>query len=62
MMAANRRLHHRVKEGRHGDRMPLDLPTRTDKLLGVILLFDKLDNAAVATLVSVIAIRTEQKN
>lgn len=58
MMAANRyRLRHRANEGHHGARLALDLLTRTDKLLGVILLFNNLINAAAATLVSVIAIQ-----
>lgn len=58
MMAANRyRLRHLAQEGHHGARLALDLLARTDKLLGVILLFNNLINAAAATLVSIIAIQ-----
>jgi len=58
MMAANRyRLRHLAKEGHRGARLALDLLARTDKLLGVILLFNNLVNAAAATLVSVIVIQ-----
>lgn len=57
MMAANRhRLRHRAKSGERGARLALDLLAKTEKLLGVILLFNNLINAAAATLVSVIAI------
>lgn len=57
MMAANRyRLRHLAQQGNHGARLALDLLDRTDRLLGVILLFNNLVNAAAATLVSVIAI------
>jgi Mg2+/Co2+ transporter CorB len=58
MMAANRyRLRHLAQEGHRGARLALDLLARTEKLLGVILLFNNLINAAAATLVSVIAIQ-----
>jgi Mg2+/Co2+ transporter CorB len=58
MMAANRyRLRHRAQEGHHGARLALELLARTDRLLGVILLFNNLINAAAATLVSIIAIQ-----
>ncbi|MBI4989710.1 MAG: HlyC/CorC family transporter [Rhodocyclales bacterium] len=58
MMAANRyRLRHLAQEGHRGARLALDLLARTDRLLGVILLFNNLINAAAATLVSVIAIQ-----
>jgi Mg2+/Co2+ transporter CorB len=58
MMAANRyRLRHLSQGGHRGARMALDLLARTEKLLGVILLFNNLINAAAATLVSVIAIQ-----
>lgn len=58
MMAANRyRLRHRAQEGHRGARLALELLARTDKLLGVILLFNNLINAAAATLVSIIAIQ-----
>lgn len=58
MMAANRyRLRHLAQGGHRGARLALDLLARTDKLLGVILLFNNLVNAAAATLVSVIVIQ-----
>jgi len=58
MMAANRyRLRHRAQAGHRGAVIALDLLARTDKLLGVILFFNNLINAAVATLVGVIAIQ-----
>lgn len=58
MMAANRyRLRHMAQSGHRGARLALDLLARTDKLLGVILLFNNLINAAAATLVSLIAIQ-----
>lgn len=57
MMAANRyRLRHLAQQGHRGARLALELLARTDRLLGVILLFNNLVNAAAATLVSVIAI------
>ncbi|MCE1172071.1 MAG: CNNM domain-containing protein [Azovibrio sp.] len=57
MMAANRfRLRSAANQGSRGARMALDLLGQTDKLLGVILLFNNLVNAASATLVSVITI------
>jgi Mg2+/Co2+ transporter CorB len=57
MMAANRyRLRHLAGEGHRGARLALDLLSRTDKMLGVILLGNNLVNAGAATLVSVIAI------
>lgn len=57
MMAANRyRLRHLAQQGHRGARLALDLLGKTDKLLGVILLFNNLVNSASATLVSVIAI------
>ena len=58
MMATNRyRMRHLAQGGHRGARLALDLLARTDKLLGVILLFNNLINAAAATLVSVIAIQ-----
>jgi Mg2+/Co2+ transporter CorB len=58
MMASNRyRLRHRAGQGHTGAQLALDLLARTDKLLGVILLFNNLINAAAATLVSVITIQ-----
>lgn len=57
MMAANRyRLKARAGAGERGPRLAVELLAKTDKLLGVILLFNNLINAAAATLVSVIAI------
>ena len=58
MMAANRyRLRTAASQGSRGARLALDLLEHTDKLLGIILLFNNLVNAAAATLVSVITIR-----
>jgi Mg2+/Co2+ transporter CorB len=58
MMAANRyRLRHQAQEGHRGALLALDLLARTDRLLGVILLFNNLINAAAATLVSIIVIQ-----
>lgn len=57
MMAANRyRLKARAQDGHHGAGLAVGLLAKTDKLLGVILLFNNLINASAATLVSVIAI------
>lgn len=57
MMAANRyRLKAAAENGHRGSRLALDLLSKIEKLLGVILLFNNLVNAAAATLVSVIAI------
>lgn len=57
MMAANRyRLRHRAEQGHPGARLALSLLSRTDKMLGVILLGNNLINAASATLVSIITI------
>jgi len=58
MMAANRyRLRTAAGQGSRGARLALDLLEHTDKLLGIILLFNNLVNAAAATLVSVITIQ-----
>ncbi|QID18508.1 DUF21 domain-containing protein [Nitrogeniibacter mangrovi] len=58
MMAANRyRLRSMASNGHHGAQLALDLLGQTEKLLGVILLFNNLINAAAATLVSVITIQ-----
>ena len=58
MMAANRyRLRTAANQGSRGARLALDLLGQTDKLLGIILLFNNLVNAAAATLVSVITIQ-----
>jgi Mg2+/Co2+ transporter CorB len=57
MMAANRyRLRSLATNGHRGAELALDLLGQTEKLLGVILLFNNLINAAAATLVSVITI------
>ncbi|KAA3652602.1 MAG: DUF21 domain-containing protein [Proteobacteria bacterium] len=57
MMVANRyRLKSMASGGHRGATLALALLAQTDKLLGVILLFNNLVNAAAATLVSVITI------
>lgn len=57
MMAANRyRLRSLANQGNKGAHLALALLAKTDDLLGVILLFNNLINAAAATLVSVITI------
>ncbi len=57
MMASNRyRLRHQAAQGHRGATLALELLSKTDKMLGVILLGNNLLNAAAATLVSVIAI------
>lgn len=57
MMAATRyRLKATAQAGHRGARRAMELLATTDRLLGVILLFNNLVNAAAATLVSVIAI------
>jgi len=57
MMAANRyRLRSMASNGHRGAELALNLLNQTEKLLGVILLFNNLINAAAATLVSVITI------
>jgi Mg2+/Co2+ transporter CorB len=57
MMAANRyRLRSLASQGNRGASLALDLLARTDRLLGVILLFNNLVNTAAATLVSVITL------
>ncbi len=57
MMASNRhRLRHLAGQGDRGAKLALELLSRTDRLLGVILLGNNLINAAAATLVSVITI------
>lgn len=56
MMAANRyRLKALAKGGNRGARLALDLLSKTDKLLGIILLFNTLINAAIATLSGYVA-------
>ena len=50
MMAANRyRLRTAASQGSRGARLALDLLEHTDKLLGIILLFNNLVNAAAAS-------------
>ncbi len=57
MMAANRyRLRSLAAGGQRGAALALELLGKTDRLLGVILLFNNLINAAAAMLVSVITI------
>lgn len=56
-MSLNRyRLRHLVKEGNRGARLASSLLSKTDKLLGVILLCNNFSNAASATLVTVITV------
>lgn len=55
MMAANRyRLKSLADKGNNGARLALELLAKTDRLLGVILLFNNLVNVGAATLASVI--------
>ena len=57
LMSLNRyRLRHLVKEGNRGARLASSLLSKTDKLLGVILLCNNFSNAASATLVTVITV------
>lgn len=57
MMAANRyKLRSKAAAGHTGARLALELLAKTDRLLGVILLFNNLINIAAATLSSVITI------
>ena len=57
MMAANRfRLRHAAQNGSRGAKLALALLSRTDKLLGLILLCNTLINAAAATLTGYIAL------
>jgi Mg2+/Co2+ transporter CorB len=58
MMALNRyRLRHLAKTGPRGARLTAQLLSRTDRLLGVVLLGNNLINAAAAALVTVITFR-----
>ena len=58
MMALNRyRLRHLVEKGRRSARIAADLLSRTDKLLGTILLGNNLVNTAVTAIVTALAIR-----
>lgn len=57
LMSVNRyRLRHLAKEGNRGARLASILLTKTDKLLGVMLLGNNFANAASATLVTVISV------
>ena len=57
-MALNRyRLRHLAKTGHRGARLTAQLLSRTDRLLGVVLLGNNLVNAAAAALVTVITFR-----
>jgi Mg2+/Co2+ transporter CorB len=57
LMSVNRyRLRHLAKEGNRGARLAISLLSKTDKLLGVILLCNNLANAASATLVTIISV------
>lgn len=57
LMSVNRyRLRHLAKEGNRGARLANALLSKTDKLLGVILLCNNFANAASATLVAVITV------
>lgn len=57
MMASNRyRLRSLASAGHRGAKLAVDLLNKTDRLLGVILLFNNLVNVAAATLASVITI------
>jgi Mg2+/Co2+ transporter CorB len=58
MMASNRyRLRALADNDHHGAQLALALLAQTDKLLGVILLFNTLINAGIATLAGIITIR-----
>ena len=58
MMACNRyRLRALAQSGHRGARLALALLAKTDKLLGVILLFNTLINAAIATLAGLVTVQ-----
>ena len=58
MMAANRyRLRAAAHSGQRGAKLVLELLAKTNKLLGIILLFNTLFNAATATLAGLITVR-----
>jgi len=58
MMASNRyRLRALAEQGHRGAQLALALLAKTDKLLGVILLFNTFINAGIATLAGIITIR-----
>jgi Mg2+/Co2+ transporter CorB len=57
LMSLNRyRLRHLARDGHRGARLASQLLSKTDKLLGVILLGNNFSNAASATLVTVISV------
>jgi Mg2+/Co2+ transporter CorB len=63
MMALNRyRLKHLVETGRRGAKLTQELLTRTDRLLGVILLGNNLVNAAAATLAALVTVHLFGEN
>jgi Mg2+/Co2+ transporter CorB len=63
MMALNRyRLKHLVETGRPGAKLTQDLLNRTDRLLGVILLFNNLVNAAAAMLATIVTVHLFGEN
>ncbi len=58
MMAANRyRLRASARSGERGAKLALELLAKTNKLLGIILLFNTLFNAATATLAGLITVK-----
>lgn len=58
MMACNRyRLRAQAQKGQRSAQRVLDLLGKTDKLLGVILLFNTLINAAIATLAGLVTVQ-----
>lgn len=58
MMACNRyRLQAQARNGQRSAQRVLDLLARTDKLLGIILLFNTLINAAIATLAGLVTVQ-----
>jgi len=58
MMAANRyHLRARQRAGKRGAKLALELLAKTSKLLGIVLLFNTLFNAAAATLAGLITVR-----
>ncbi len=63
MMALNRyRLKHLVETGRPGAKLTKELLDRTDRLLGVILLFNNLVNAAAAMLATIVTVHLFGEN
>ncbi|NTV11942.1 MAG: DUF21 domain-containing protein, partial [Zoogloea sp.] len=58
LMAANRyRIRTLAQNGDRGAILAVELLSKTDKLLGIILLFNTLINAAAATLVGLVTVR-----